>query len=193
MGFDIVVSTLHKNYPGNQKAVVFTLEESPYWEIIERGLRTYISNTHSKDIFDIVLATPSIDELTTYSDTVLRNASALDNELKKLHIPVVDRPNDSPYNQHIWIQAGSQSRAYAFFRDLEALWIFTNYRFLPYNLGYGLRLGTAAATRQGMKPSDASEIAEVFGEVWHEGKVTQHAKLYAKDVISRIHKRGAGV
>ena len=193
MGFDIIVSTLHKNYPGNQKAAVFTLEESPYWEKIEMGLRTYISNIHPKDIFDIMLATPSLDEIVAYSDAVLSNASALDKELKKLHIPVVDRINSVPHTQHIWIQAGSQGRAYTFFRNLEELRIFTNYRLLPYNLGYGLRLGTAAATRQGMRPSDAAEVAEILAEVWHEGKVTHHVETHAKDMISRIHRNGAGV
>lgn len=192
MGFDVVVSTLHKNYPGAQKAAVFTQEESPYWEKIEIGLKTYISNIHPKDVFDILLATPTFEKIVAYSNTVLNNAIELDRALKKLNVPVVERSDIIPYTQHIWIQAGSQSRAYTYFRNLEELHILTNYRLLPYNLGYGLRLGTAAATRQGMRASDVTQVAEILAAVWHERKVTDHVKILAHNIIAKIHQSKVG-
>lgn len=193
MGFDVVVSTLYKNYPGAQKAAVFTQEESSYWEKIEMGLKTYISNIHPKNIFDILLATPTLDRIMAYSSTVLNNAIELDRALKKLNVPVVERSNIAPYTQHIWIQAESQFRAYTYFRHLEELHILTNYRLLPYNLGYGLRLGTAAATRQGMRPSDATQVAEILAAVWHERRVTDHMKALAQNIIAKIHQSEVGV
>jgi len=186
MGFDVIVSTLHKNYPGYQKAAVFAQEDSPYWEKIEMGLKTYISNIHPKDIFDILLATPTLDTITSYSSTVLSNAQELDSALKERQVPVVERDCGAPNTQHIWIQAESQSKAYTFFRNLEELRFLTNYRLLPYNLGYGLRLGTAGATRQGLKPSDTAYVAEIIAAVWHEDKLTDRIRTRARDVIAKI-------
>lgn len=186
MGFDVVVSTLHKNYPGYQKAVVFTPEDSPYWSEITNGLNAYISNIHSKDIVDIILATPSKEKLAKYSQLVLDNAKELNDALQKFGVPVVERNNTWPSTQHIWIQAHDRDEAYLCFRRLEELHIFTNYRLLPYELGYGLRLGTAAATRQGMIPSDAFSIAEVIAKVWHERAISSDVRTQARKIIAEI-------
>lgn len=186
MGFDVVVSTLHKNYPGYQKAVVFTPEDSPYWPVIDNGLNTYISNVHSKDILDTILATPCKDKIVAYSRLVLDNAKELNDSLQEFGVPIVERNSTWPSTQHIWIQAHDAEEAYSYFRQLEELHIFTNYRLMPYELGYGLRLGTAAATRQGMTPDDAHNIADVIAELWHKKMITSEMRTRTRKIIAEI-------
>ena len=43
MGFDLILSTLHKNFPGPQKAVLATKFADSYWDKIIRGTSTFIN------------------------------------------------------------------------------------------------------------------------------------------------------
>lgn len=186
MGFDIVVSTLHKNYPGTQKAAVFVKNNQYIWDKIEFGLKTYISNTHPKDIFDVLLATPPLSVISEYSETVLKNAEALEENLLAMKVPVVKRNKYVPITQHIWIETHNKEKAYKYFRNLENLKILTNYRLLPYGLGFGLRLGTAAATRQGLTPSGTLQLAKVLAKTWENDIIDNNLKKSAEEMIKNI-------
>ena len=108
-----------------------------------KGLSVYVSNIHPKDVCSLLFNLPSEAVLKGYSEKMLFVTRRLEETLIQYDLPVVKRSFDSKWTQHLWILPESKEKAYQFFRSLEKLNILTNYRLLPYGLGYGLRLGTA--------------------------------------------------
>lgn len=188
MGFDLVLTSLHKNYPGPQKAAVFFRQKDYLWEQIMNGLNIYISNIHPKDICNLLLNLPDENILKSYSQTMLSTARLLEEGLAQYQLPVVKRDYRNIITQHIWILPDSKEKAYNFFRLLEELHILTNYRLLPYGLGYGLRLGTAAAVRQGLTESSIPLLAEVVARAYHVKNIDRALKRAAGNVINVIKK-----
>lgn len=68
--------------------------------------------------------------------------------------------NASP-SHHIWLKASSREEAFTWFKRLEKRRIYVNYRELPYNLGFGLRLGLAGITRLGLQTSETGSVADL--------------------------------
>ena len=50
-GFDLILTTLHKNLPGPQRAMICTREKDANWNIIKSGISTYVSNMHVFSIY----------------------------------------------------------------------------------------------------------------------------------------------
>lgn len=188
MGFDLVLTSLHKNYPGSQKAAVFFRQKDYLWEQIMKGLNTYISNIHPKDVCSLLLNLPSKDVIKDYSRTMLSTARLLEEGLAQHQLPVVIRDYKNISTQHIWILPESKEKAYQAFRILEELHILTNYRLLPYGLGYGLRLGTAAAVRQGLNKTSIPSLVEIISRAYHTNNINNELKKAAKNVIDSIKK-----
>lgn len=169
MGFDMIVSTVHKNFPGPQQAFICSKEaDDPYWERLYDFLKSSVSNIHAANILSTgtILDHPLLPQ---YSKEMLETAEALEQKLVQLGSPVVIRNESLPRTHHLWIRSESQKKAMSVYQTLENLGIMTNYRKLPYNLGYGLRLGTAAATLQGLSSDNAMYLAKIISLVI-EGK-----------------------
>lgn len=188
MGFDIILTSLHKNYPGPQKAAVFFRQKNHLWERVMKGLNTYISNTHPKDICSLLFNLPSESALKSYSNKMLSTTRLLEEAFIQYQLPVVKRNFNNTWTQHLWLLPESKEKTYHFFHLLEQLHILTNYRLLPYGLGYGLRLGTAAAVRQGLTDNSVSMLAEIMAKTYHAGVVDDALQKAAKDTISTIKK-----
>ncbi len=186
MGFDLVLTSLHKNYPGPQKAAVFFRQKDYLWEQIMKGLNTYISNIHPKDICALLLNLPSENDIKSYSQTMLSTARLLEESLAQYQLPIIKRDYSNMITQHIWILPENKEKAYQFFCILEELNILTNYRLLPYGLGYGLRLGTAAAVRQGLQETSIKSLAEIISRAYYADRIDCKLKKNAKVVISKI-------
>lgn len=188
MGFDIILTSLHKNYPGPQKAAVFFRQRNNLWERVMEGLNTYISNTHPKDICSLLYNLPSESALKSYSNTMLSTTRLLEEAFIQYQLPVVKRNFNDIWTQHLWLLPESKEKTYHFFRLLEQLHILTNYRLLPYGLGYGLRLGTAAAVRQGLMDSSVPMLAEIMAKAYYTGTVDDALQKAAEDTIATIKK-----
>lgn len=67
-----------------------------------------------------------------------------------------------PATHHIWILADSRDAAFEQFESLTAAGIHTNYRKLPYRLGYGLRLGTSFSAVAGVDVPHLEELADII-------------------------------
>jgi len=188
MGFDIILTSLHKNYPGPQKAAVFFRQKNDLWERVMKGLNTYISNTHPKDICSLLFNLPSESALKSYSNKMLSTARLLEEAFIQYRLPVVKRNFNNIWTQHLWLLPESKEKTYHFFRLLEQLHILTNYRLLPYGLGYGIRLGTAAAVRQGLADNSVSMLADIIAKAYYTGVVDDALQKAADDTISTIKK-----
>ena len=188
MGFDIILTSLHKNYPGSQKAAVFFRQKDELWERVMKGLSIYISNIHPKDVYSLILNFPSYSELKSYSQKMLATTRILEEFFVQKHLPVVKRNFNTAWTQHIWLCLDSKEKAYQFFRLLEELHILTNYRLLPYGIGYGLRLGTAAAVRQGLDEKNVPALAEIISKAYYANVIDDPLRKAASTTIATIKK-----
>lgn len=188
MGFDIILTSLHKNYPGSQKAAIFFRQRDTLWERIMKGLSVYISNIHPKDIYSLLLNLPSESALKDYSEKMLSTTRLLEESFVQYRLPVIKRNFNHTWTQHLWLRPENKKKTYQFFRVLEELHILTNYRLLPYGLGYGLRLGTAAAVRQGLEDISVPALAEVISKAYYANGIDDVLRKAANDTIAFIKK-----
>lgn len=188
MGFDIILTSLHKNYPGSQKAAIFFRQKDELWERVMKGLSIYISNIHPKDVYSLLVNLPCESDLKRYSKKMLSTTRLLEENLIKNGLPVIKRNFNNTWTQHLWLRPKSKEKSYQFFRLLEELHILTNYRLLPYKLGYGLRLGTAAAVRQGLEEKCVPALAEVISKAYYANGIDDMLRNAARATIASIKK-----
>ncbi len=168
MGFDMIVSTLHKNYPGPQKGIIAVNSQNDVWTTYLQNAKTYISNTHPMAIAKSLMPILDIVEFNKYSELNIVCCKELEELLLAYNVPVVKRETGKQPTLHIWILCASKEESYEYFLKLEQLNILTNYRLFPYNLGYGLRIGISAAVRSGLRPKHLKELAMIMATAYTE-------------------------
>lgn len=168
-GFDLLVASIHKNFPGPQKALLATAELGDRWTDALRGASAYVSNMHTTSTYAAGLTLARRDWLAGYSRRMLDCAVALEDELAQRGVPVVRRDPERLPTHHVWIAEGSRPAAYATYERLESCRILTNFRLLPYGLGHGVRIGLSAVARLGLGASDMPRLAEVMAAVRQHG------------------------
>lgn len=191
MGFDIMMSTLHKNFPGPQKALVCSKNDNPYWDSIENAMSNFVSNLH---VENIILAGEIIKRenlLKKYSSLMLDNSMLLENHLLKLGLPVVPRIKNQKHTHHLWMTFSNKMEAYQFYKRLESCGLLVNYRKLPYDLGMGIRMGTSAATLQGINPHNIQVLASVIAEIFYAKEIQtgliDKAQLFISELVPLTH------
>jgi glycine hydroxymethyltransferase len=171
-GFDLNLFSLHKSFPGPQKAGIVTREKGELWDRLVKGLGTLVSSSHAENTYLLGLSLLRGAWLERLSDRLLGSAEALEAQLMH-RVPIVERRLQGepawPATHHLWIRPPDDEQAFTFYEDLAAVQIHCNYRKLPYNLGYGLRLGTTHAAMAGLQPAHASELADIIATVANEG------------------------
>lgn len=91
MGFDLILSTLHKNFPGPQKALLATKSIDSYWHKIISGTSTFISNSHPEEMFMAGESIKQIEKLKIYSNELLRISKELESNLYELNVNVLKK------------------------------------------------------------------------------------------------------
>ncbi len=161
-GFDIILSTLHKNFPGPQKALLCTNDKNnQYWKKIQSTMKECISNIHAHQIIQSGLVLTN-KWLPSYAHEILLNSVELENALLELGLDIEPKKGFLPPTHHIWIKFKDHEDAFNAYKNLEKNNILVNYRKLPYEIGYGLRLGTNAATLQGLTAENCKEVATII-------------------------------
>ena len=168
-GFDYMVASVHKNFPGPQKALFATRRADEDWRAFLGNVSTFVSNMHITSTYAAGLTLSRGEWLRDYSRRMLAIAVRLEDELHELGVPVVRRRRDVPPTHHLWIREVDERRAFDTFEALEQCRIMTNYRQLPYSLGWGVRLGTSAAARVGLREDDVPALAELIAEIRRHG------------------------
>ena len=188
-GFNYLISTLHKNYPGPQKCIIATNKTNKQWKDFLKDSKTFISNTHPENIFKSVIPLLNISKLHNYSSICIECCSLLNQELILRKLPVVLRNKNELSTLHIWLLPKTKNDAYNLFLKLEQVNILVNYRKLPYDLGYGLRIGVNAAVKQGLRPYHIPHLAEIISEVYFSKKISDtlinRTKNLIKDIIAK--------
>jgi glycine hydroxymethyltransferase len=165
-GFGLMLFSLHKSFPGPQKAGIVTRERDDVWERLVKGLGVLVSSSHAENTYLVGLSLLRDRWLETFSSRLLTSATALEAQLVERGVPVVKRSTqgrtDWPETHHIWIRPGDDELAFLQFERLARARIQTNYRKLPYELGYGLRLGTTHSSMVGIGVEHAGELADIM-------------------------------
>lgn len=183
MGFDILMSTLHKNFPGPQKALVCSKDDNIYWERIMDAVSSYVSNLHAENIFVAGQILKFQDILKTYSNRMLNNSIQLEKKMLEEGIPVIKRASNRIATHHIWIKPDNKEQTYYFYKKAEQCGILFNYRKLPYELGYGIRMGTSAATLQGLNEQNLPELAKIISDIYYQTEISDSLLKRAQDYI----------
>lgn len=191
MGFDMIVSTLHKNYPGPQKGIIAVNSPNIVWDAYLRNAKTYISNTHPMAIARSLM--PLIDSIkfNEYSNMNMLCCKELERLLHENGVPVVKREIEtkSPSTLHIWVLCSTKEESYEYYLKLEQLNILTNYRLLPYNLGFGIRIGVSAAVRTGLRLHHLKELANIMASAY-KNPITPKLKRKSEKLIDEIMSTG---
>lgn len=164
-GFDLMLFTLHKSFPGPQKAGIVSRESGELWQRLRAGLSTLVSSSHAENTYLVGLSLLREDWMRTYARRLFSTAAELETELDRRGVDVVKRSSQGkpewPPTHHIWIRAPTQDVALVQYERLAQANVHTNYRKLPYGLGYGLRLGTTHSTVAGVDVAHISELADI--------------------------------
>lgn len=169
MGFQYIVSTLHKNFPGPQRALIATKNIDSNWKKLLSNVSTYVSNMHVYGIYTAGLTLNKKEWILNYSKNMIQNTKILEHELQSLNINILQRPLSAVYTHHIWILCNTKEDAFKFFKELEKSKIYVNYRKLPYDLGYGLRLGLSALTRLSISEEALVSLANLINYIFDNG------------------------
>ena len=165
-GFDLMLFTLHKSFPGPQKAGIVSRAGGPLWEKVVKGLSALVSSSHAENTYLVGLALLRQEWLEIYAKGLLDTATALEEALARNDVPVVSRARQGeawwPATHHIWITAEGRAEAFSQYEKLTAAGVHVNYRKLPYKLGYGLRLGTSFSTTAGIGLEHIGDLAEIL-------------------------------
>jgi len=186
--FDLMVGSVHKNFPGPQKALLATRRRDELWQRILSGASSFVSNMHSASTYAAGLTLARTEWLEQYSRRILACAVKLEEELLDRGVPAVRRPRDLPPTHHVWIIERDRNRAFETFEELERCLIMTNFRRLPYSLGHGLRLGTTAAVRLGMTEEDVPRLAELITDIRRCGAtpaLRREARSFNEEIWAR--------
>lgn len=166
MGFDIMMSTLHKNFPGPQKALVCSKNNNIYWSRIQDAMSSYVSNIHAENIMIAGEILKQNCLLKQYSKQMLYNSISLERSLYEQGVPVIKRDTTKMPTHHIWLKPETQDKSFEFYKHMEECGLLVNYRKLPYQLGCGIRMGTSAATLQGLNDNNISELSELIAKIY---------------------------
>jgi len=172
-GFDLMLFTLHKSFPGPQKAGIVGKEHGELWQRLMSGLSSFVSSSHPENSYLFGLALLRQDWLRQYERRLFDSALALEAELANCEIDLVARGEQGsatwPSTHHIWLRADGSEAAYRMYDDLAEIGVLTNYRKLPYGIGYGLRLGTTHSAVAGLDVEHTRELAEIIRRGLRQG------------------------
>ncbi len=192
MGFDAILSTTHKNFPGPQRALFCTKEKDPQWEKLYSKIGTYVSNMHSYSIYSLGMMLENFENYKQLSHKMLVNTKLLRQELHNHQLAVCEQTPvtlNEVITHHIWIQCSNKLSAFDLYKRWEQYGFLTNFRLLPYNLGYGIRMGLSAATVSGLLPEDIPELANLLAQAYYNTEYSKELNCLSEKFIKRIKER----
>lgn len=165
-GFDLMLFSLHKSFPGPQKAGIVSRQNGDLWQQLMAGLATFVSSSHAEDSYLVGLSLLRRQWLDIYVGRLLETALELEAELLRRGLDVVPHSAQGmacwPPTHHLWLRAPTRESAFEQYERLSRSHIHTNYRKLPYDLGYGLRLGTTFSSVAGLTVAHIDELADII-------------------------------
>jgi glycine hydroxymethyltransferase len=185
-GADVLTGSSQKTLGGPIGGLILTRDE----ELGARIAKTtsgLVSNYHNNRIAALAVTLAEMTQFgRAYAAQVVTNAQALAHQLQQQGVPVAGVGPDLTSSHVVVVDATGLPNAEGGFRRLEQARILTSRVALPrtYPERGGIRLGTAAVTRTGMKAAQMTTIATLIRRVLVE---QESAELVAKDVTDLAH------
>lgn len=186
MGFHLMMSTLHKNFPGPQKAMVCSRTNNIYWENALYAVNNYVSNIHVQHIYEAGDILENKTLLSKYSKKMLENSINIEMKLAEFDVPVILKEKNKTPTHHIWINFNNKDKAFDFYKKMEKCGLLVNYRNLPYELGFGIRMGTSAATIQGINAINQNDLAILISKIYKSKLVDDKLISDCQDFINSL-------
>lgn len=186
-GFDLIISSMHKNFPGPQRALVATAKIDPNWDKLLSFISTAVSNMHVYGIYTAGLTLARSEWLKSYSKIMLKAATLLEEQLIEEGLPMVKRNLEYPSTHHLWLRANNNDEAFNLFLLFESANILTNYRKLPYHIGYGIRMGICGIVRQGLRVKHIPELTKLLSNIYYNRFDSIKAEEETREFIKKIN------
>lgn len=117
---------------------------------------------------------------------MLCNSVKIESNLNELGVPVVLKQHGKIPTHHIWITFDNKDKAFEFFKKMEQCRFLVNYRKLPYNLGYGIRMGTSAATLQGINENNQRDLSLLIFKIYNSKRISKQTISDCQDFINSL-------
>jgi glycine hydroxymethyltransferase len=166
---DIVTTTTHKTLRGPRAALIFSKKE--FSKFIDRSVFPGIQGgPHMNNVAGVAVALKEAqsESFKKYAKQVIKNAKALETELKKLGWRLVSGGTDSHLILIDTISSGVSGKEAS--EKLEKAGIIVNKNTIPFDKRSpsdpsGIRLGTAAQTTRGWKEKDFIKTAQKIDKI----------------------------
>ncbi len=168
-GANILHGNVHKTIPGPQKAFIsFSKKDHPAFVPTSDWVAPKLqSNCHSEQLCPMLLSFLELKLFSIdYANQIVKNAKALASFLKEEGFVISGESFGYTETHQVHVILGSYENALKCVTEiLESIGIRSNNIEIPGTNGkYGLRLGTQAMTRRGMKEKDFKEIAKILAK-----------------------------
>lgn len=166
-GADVMHGSTHKTLPGPQKAMMLFRKNDAFSRKLNEAVSpVLVSNTHLHDSLALTLALLECEKFgDAYASAIVSNAKKLAESLYNLGFDVFGEKRNFTETHQIWIKLKSQEEALNAFNRLEQVGITVNNIAIPFDGGFGLRLGVAEATRRGMGKQEMEEISLILSDL----------------------------
>lgn len=165
VGADSFGGSMHKSFPGPQKAIVVT-NRKDLWDRIYQAQYEMISSHHFAATISLGIALEEFKECggPEYAASLVRNTRALGRHLYELGLGVQAPERDFSCGHQLWIRtSGCNVDAYAASDRLYKAGIRVNaFPELPGIPERVIRIGVNEATFHGLQLDDMRELAEIF-------------------------------
>jgi glycine hydroxymethyltransferase len=166
-GAHILTGSTQKTLGGPIGGLVLTTEDETA-RAISRATSRQISNYHNNRIASLAISLAEMEQFgSEYAAQVVANARALARALAQAGIPIVDLERGHTESHIVVFDTLDLPTGDETFRRLEQARILTSHVELPasYPARRGIRLGTSAVTRLGMKEAEMVKVATLIGRV----------------------------
>lgn len=170
LGFDAIHGNTHKTIPGPQKAfIAFRDRNHPKLRAVSEWVCPKLqSNCHVEQLAPLTIALAEMQSFgRPYARQIRANAKALAQALVREGFRVSGESFGYTETHQVHVVLGTKAKTESIALDtLPLAGIRTNPIEIPGTRGmYGLRLGTQALTRRGMRETEMSEIAKFYGRL----------------------------
>ena len=157
-----------------------------YWENALYAVNNYVSNIHVQHIYEAGDILENKTLLSKYSKKMLENSINIEMKLAEFDVPVILKVKNKTPTHHIWINFNNKDKAFDFYKKMEKCGLLVNYRNLPYELGFGIRMGTSAATIQGINAINQNDLAILISKIYKSKLVDDKLISDCQDFINSL-------
>lgn len=183
-GASILVGSTHKSFPGPHKGFIAANDIS-LSEYIEEKISDFISSDHSHHLLALWVAINEFEVFgSKFVEQCILNLQTFGAALESRNLKPVKIENNYGDSLQTWLPFPGELEARNAFLKLEKVGIYTNFKPLPFDIGWGFRIGIQEPTILGFEEIQIQKLAELIADIL-QNKITQSN---AQKELSKIKK-----